>query len=791
MLSDLRYAFRQLAKSPGFTIVAVLTLALGIGANTALFSLINGVLLKPLPYPHADRIVQVWEPADQGKWNVVAPGVFLDWKKQSGTFEYLAAFMEGDFILTGTGEPEQVHGVRMSANGLNILAVVPPIGRGFALDEDRPGKERVVILTDGLWRRRFSADPKIVGHTVRLNDENYTVVGVLSPRALPWNGPEFIIPYVFTPEETKNYGGHYLKVFGRVKPDMGLEQASAELTAISKRSSETNPEPWKLWTVKIVSLQDELSGRIKQPLLVLLSATGVVLLIACANVANLLLAKASGRQQEIALRVALGATRGRIVRQLLTESVLLSVLGAAAGGVLAFWGVDILAHAASSRLSQVMEVGIDFRVLACALTAAVITGVGFGTIPALCVSRPDLQQSLKQGGRNSLGGENSTRSVLIISEIALALMLLVGAGLLLRSFFRLSNVSPGFDASNVLTLEVTLPEVKYPDARRAAFFEQIVERIAVLPGVETAGIAGSLPIVGSTTGTGFTINGRADAPPGGHHVVIDFCTPDYFRAMGIPLLRGRFFSRKDSATRTRVVLINEALAHKHFANEDPVGQHLHAGDEDWEIVGVVGDVRQRGLNQLPGPVFYRPPEFSPGKSGTLVVRTKVPPLTLAKSVREAILEIDPQQPAANVRAMKEIVTGSLAGSRFIFNMLGLFAATALALAAIGLYGVIAYSVTQRTREIGIRLALGGSRQAVVGLVLRQGIKLASIGVILGIAGALGVTRLLGNLLYETNPMDPGTFGGVVLVLLMAAMLASWLPARRAANVDPMVALRSD
>ena len=793
-MSDLKFAIRQLLKNPGFTAVAVLTLALGIGANTAIFSVVDGVLLKPLHYDQPGQLVQVWEAPSPGKRNSVSPGVFLDWKQQSVTFDSLAAFNNADLNLTGTGEPERLNGLRMSARGLDVLRARPLLGRTFAPGEDQPGQDKVVVLTHRLWQRRFGGETNAIGHTIRLNEETYSIIGVLPPEFLPFPDREFVIPYVFDPSWANKRDGHWLRVLGRVKPNVTIEQGQAELNAISERSRALYPVWKKDWGATVVPMREQITGAIKPTLLVLLGAVGCVLLIACANVANLLLAKASARQKEMAIRSALGASRWRVVRQLLAESVLLSLVGGLVGLLLAFWGVGALNQLGAVNMPRAHEVSLDIRVLGFALFVSFLTGIAFGLAPAAQASKRDLNANLKEGGRGSPGGDrNRVRSGLIVSEVALALILLVGAGLLLNSFVRLSKVSPGFNPQQALAMQLSLSEKKYADdARRTAFFAQIVERIEALPGVAAAGLSLTLPLADVPPDAFFTISGRVGGPQPGYAADFDFCTPHYFRAMGIPLTRGRLFEERDVASAARVAIINEALARQYFPNEDPLGQHFTLENDTWEIVGIVGDVRLRGLAETVRPLFYRPQSFGWAYwniRGNLVVRTSVAPRGMAESIRQAILGVDPDQPVTNVRTMEDVIAASVLQRRFILMLLGLFAAAALLLAAIGLYGVIAYAVSQRTREIGIRIALGATRSDVLGLVLRGGMQLAAIGILLGVVGALGLTRVLINQLYEIKPTDPLTFVGVSLVLLFVALFASWLPARRASRVDPMEALR--
>ncbi|MCC7376765.1 MAG: ABC transporter permease [Verrucomicrobiales bacterium] len=799
MSSDLKFAVRQFRKHPGFTLVAVLTLALGIGANTTVFSIVNSVLLKPLPYDDPGKLVQVWEAPAPGQRNWASPGAFLDWKEHSTVFEGLSLLDRRELNLTGDGNPERVSGVGMSAVGLTILRARPLLGRVFASDEDAPGKDQVIVLGHGFWQRRFGGDPSVVGRTLRLNDQSHTVIGVLAPTVLPWGPADFVVPIGVQPNDINQRGSHWLQVFGRLEPGETVERAGTELSQIAARLRPLYPA-WKQgWGATLVPLHEQVTGDSKPTLLVLFGAVGCVLLIACSNVANLLLAKSSGRRKEMALRTALGAGRGRIVRQLLTESVLLALTGAALGLLFAFWGVGAIQRLNATNLPRAQELGLDLRVLGFAVLVSLCSGVLFGLAPILQSTRLNLNDALKEGARTSgAGPQNRVRHGLIIAEVALSLVLLVGAGLLLNSFVRLTHVPPGIDPRNVLTLQVTLPEKRYPDAlRRTDFFMRTLDRIQALPGVQAAGVIGRRPVGGGSMDTTFSIVGRSDAPPNGHGIDFDYCTPDYFQAAGIPLLKGRAFTRDDMTGSRRVILVNEALVRRHFPAQEPLGQRIHMDvstgtiDEGWEIVGVVGDVRQHGLGKDVQPCVYRPQSFSFMVHGNLLVRTAGPPLTMAEAVRDAVLEIDPNQPVANIRTMEDALSSSLGQQRFVLMLLVGFAGIALLLAAIGLYGVIAYAVTQRTRELGIRMALGANRRDVLALIVSQGMKLVAGGLVLGLVGAIGLTRVLHRMLYGIKPTDPATFAGVSLVLLAVALFACWLPARRASRADPMVALRSE
>ncbi len=795
---DLSFGARMLLKNPGFTLIAVLTLALGIGANTAIFSIVNGVLLKPLPCEQPDKLVQLWEAPRVGVLGAASPGAFLDWKEQSTSFESLSLLLDIDLNLTGEGEPERISGAKMSAGGLQILRARPMLGRLFAPDEDQPGKDKVIVLTHRLWQRRFGGDTNIVGRAIHLSDQGYTVIGVLPPSFLPWDRPEFIIPGAVAPEEANQRAAHWLGIFGRLKSDLTVEQARAEITALSARLKPLYPAHKKDWVVNIAPMQEMMTRDIKPTLLMLLGAVGCVLLIACANVANLLLAKASARRREIAIRAALGAGRWRVIRQLLTESALLAMIGAMIGLLLAFLSVDAISHLTAVNLPRVQEIRLDLRVLGFALCVSLLSGLAFGLTPALQASKPDINETLKESGRGSQGSvRNGVRSSLIVSEVALALILLIGAGLLLNSFFRLSNVSPGVNPKNALIMQISLPDKKYPNAeRRAAFFQQAAERIENLPGVDAAGVTRTMPLAGFAPSAYFSIIDRSGRPESSYMTDFDFCTPGYFRAAGIPLRAGRLFDQGDRPGAARAVIINETLARQYFPNENPLGKLIHlevfAGkiDEGWEIVGIVGDVRQRGQAKEVRPCVYRPQAFSfSGGDGHIVIRTARAPLAMADSARKAILEVDPSQPVANIRTMEDALGASVAERRFITILLGGFAAASLLLTAIGLYGVIAYGVSQRTHEIGVRIAMGAQARDVLQLVVGHGMKLALIGVSLGLIGSLALTRLLKALLYGVSATDPVTFAVVASLILGVALLACFIPARRAAKVDPLVAIR--
>ena len=790
-MGDVRYAVRQLAKAPGFTAAAAATLALGIGANTAMFSVVSGVLLTALPYEEPTRLVQVWEAPRHGQQNSVSAGVFSDWAAHHAAFEGLAALAGVELNLTGAAEPERISGLRMSPSGFQVLRARPLFGRTFAPDEDQAGKDKVVVLTYQLWRRRFGADPGIVGGAIRLNGESHTVVGVLPRAFLPWDKPEFVIPLVLTAQQTAHRSNHWLRVVGRLKPGISLAQAREDLLAVSGPFRPLYPAWKRDWGVTVVPMHEQLTGDIKPVLLVLLGAVGLVLLIACANVANLLLARASARRKEIAIRLALGATRGRVIRQLLAESVTLALLGAAIGLLLALAATTAIRRAAAANLPRVQEIGVDWRVLGFAMFVSVATGIVFGLVPALHASRSGPNESLKDGMRGSTGGRSRTRDALVVAEVALALVLLAGAGLLINSFVRLLHVSPGFDPRGALALHLSLPDQRYPPGeKQLAFTEGVLERIRALPGVEAAGAIMTLPLASWPTDTLITIPGRSGPADGAYPCDFDFTSTGTFRALGLRLTRGRAFDAHDTAASARVAIVNEAFVRAHCPTGEVLGQRIGERGEAWEIVGVVGDVRMRGLAVGVRPMLYRPLAFSPFSNRTLVLRTHagISPRALIAPARQAILTADPEQPV-QARTLEEVVAASLAQRRLILVILALFAGAAVLLAGVGLYGVIAYTVSQRTQEIGIRMAIGATRSDVVGLFVGEGLRLTGVGVALGVVGAVALVRLLASQLYGIEPTDPATLAAVTLLLLLVAFGASWLPARRAARVDPMQALR--
>jgi putative ABC transport system permease protein len=802
---DLRYGVRLLVRSPGFTATAVLCLALGIGANTAIFSVVDAVLLKPLPYQDPDRLLMLWEKPPGGGNNVVSAANFRDWSDQNRVFEGMAAIATDSFNLSGVEEPENVPGKRVSANFFALLGPKPALGRTFLPEEEQTGKDKVVVLSYNLWQRRFGGDPHLIGKPITLNSRKYTVVGVMSSyftRDLP---AHLWIPLAF---ETKqpNREFHFLEVLARLKPGVTLGQAQAEMDIIAQSIAQQYPKTNRNWGVTLQPFRDQIVARdLRQSLLVLLGAVGFVLLIGCANVANLMLARGASRQKEVAVRAALGAGRSRLIRQFLTESALLAMVGGSLGFLLAYWLVDLLtAVMPPFTLPSEAEVAVDQRVLLFTLGVSLLTGILFGLAPAWQTTKPHLNESLKEGGRSSTAslGRYRFRSWLVVAEVALALVLLVGAGLLIHSFWRLHQVRPGFRSDKVLTMAMTIPRTKYSQAEQvAAFYRQTLQRVEALAGVERAAVSSTLPLRGWNIGMPFSIEGRAaQAAAELQGALFQIISPGYFQAMGIPLLKGRGLTEQDTSQAPHVAVINQVMVSRFFAKEDPIGKRLMtesliSGREQlgptvlWEIVGIAGNVKDSGLREQESPAIYVPSAQSPWPFMSLAVRTRTDPVGMVSAVKSAIREVDPDQPVTDVKTMDQIVAESLSQPRFWVMLLGLFAVIAWVLAAVGIYGVLSYSVTERTHEIGIRMALGAERRDVLRLVIGQGMVLILMGVGIGLAGAFGLTRLMSSLLYSVTATDPVTFLVVSLLLTAVACLACYIPARRATKVDPMVALR--
>jgi predicted permease len=805
-LRDIKYGTRMLLKSPVFTVVAILALALGIGANSAIFSVVNAVLLRPLPFQNPQQLITVLS-RDEGDNSVSSALSFLniaDLRDQTQTFSHVAAYSNTSSFLIGGDEPDRLRGAIVTADVFPLLGVNPAIGRTFTRDEDKQGGPNVIVLSHQLWQRRFGADLKIVGQEIKLSSGSFTVLGVMPERfqfPVQENKAEFWMPLMSSVEQAtlESRGSVWLQVVARLKPGVSIQQAQAESNTIARRLSAQYPETNTEVGYALKSLHENLVGDVRPALFVMLGAVGFVLLISCANVANLLLARASGRQKEVAIRTALGASRMRVIRQLLTESMLLSLVGGTLGLLLALWGVDLLVAASPADIPRVSEIGLDVRVLIFTAAITLLTGAVFGLAPALQASKTDLTESLKEGGgRGSTEGlrRNRVRSALIVSEVALSLVLLVGAGLMIQSFWRLMNVSPGFDSDKLMTADVVMRRSKYGEGvQRAAAYQDALQRVAAVPGVQAAAAIYPLPLGGSFEAYTFSIEGRPPAAPG-QTPAADYrlVSPDYFRTMGIQLLKGRFFTDSDHKDAPHVMIINESFARKHFANEEAVGKRITASDGDdtppREIIGVVADVRHAGLDAEAGAEYYVSYLQTPPPSRlTIVARTSGDPASLAGTLRGAIRQSDQEMPVYNLRTMDQLLAQSVARRRFNMTLLGTFALVALVLASIGIYGVMSYSVTQRTHEIGIRLALGAQTSDVLKLIVRQGMLLVSIGVGLGLMIALLVTRVMDSLLYGVSATDPLTFGAITLLLAAVAFLACYLPARRATRVDPMIALR--
>jgi putative ABC transport system permease protein len=798
LLKDVRYGIRNLLKNPTFTATALITLAIGIGANSTIFSFVNGILLRPLPYPQSERLVVINETAlKQGipSMSISFPN-FLDWRAQNRVFEDISAFGTGSsFSLTGAGEPERLRGASVSQGTFELLRVAPVLGRTFTPDEDKPKQDAVVILGNGLWQRRFGSDSQIIGKTVIINSRQRTVVGVMPPGfKFPENAELWIPLGLDTTMFTRT--DHGLSSIARLKDGVNLVQAQAEMDVIAHRIEEQNPVTNEGLGVTISGLHTVLAGDYRKALLILLGVVGFVLLVACANVANLMLARTSARQKEFAVRAALGASRWRIIRQTLTESVVLSVLGAGLGLLLAVWGVKLMLALIPVKLPFWMNFNLDFRVLAFTSGVSLLTALIFGTMPAVFGTRIDLNNTLKEGGRSAnASARHRTRGLLVIAEVALALMVLVGAGLMIQSFMNLRNVGPGFNEKNVLTFSVNLPQAKYTERpQRGEFFRQLLERVRALPGVDAAGATATLPLTGGNWGRSLTVEGYpvlsvGQAPMIQHTVV----TPAYFHTLGIPVLMGRDFTERDSKDAEKVTIVDERLAHEYWPNESPIGKRVRFGppedNEPWHtVVGVVGAVRHAQLDKETRKSVYLPHLQIPVNGLSVVVQAKNP-ANLVAALRGQIREMDPDLPVVDLMTMEEVVSQSVWQNRLYAILFSAFAGIALLLAAVGIYGVMSYSVTQRTQEIGIRMALGAQVKDVLQLVVKGGLALSLIGVAVGIAGALALTRLLRTLLFGVTPTDSVTFIAVSLMLLFVALMACYIPARRATKVDPLVALR--
>ena len=813
MFKELRYAVRGLLKRPAFSVVAVLTLALGIGANTAIFSVVNATLLRPLPFKDPERVVMIWgylpQMAQTADKLPNSAANFLGLKSQSQSFERLAVFRSWSWQLTGGGEPELLRGARVSADFFEAVGAGPMLGRAFTTEEDLPNRAPVAIISHGLWQRHFGGDRNVLGKTIILTGQNAMVVGVM-PEGFQFPGGANMIPglqfalqndvwvpLAFTDEERQRQGNLNLATIGRLKPGVSAAQGEAELRAIQQGL----PLGTIGFTLNVLPLHQQMVGTIRKPLLVLLATVAFVLLIACANIANLLLARATSRQKEIAIRAALGAARKRIVGQLLTESLLLSLTGGAIGLLLAVWGNSLLVSLIPREVPRINDVGVDARILLFTLGVSIVTGLIFGLVPALQASRFDLNQSLKEGVRGMTSGvrHNRLRSLLVVSEIAMALVLLIGAALLMKSFVRLLHVNPGFNPANVLTLDVQLPTVspsRYErNEEQAAFFERVLAQVQALPGVESAGGVVSLPLSGAFESTDVILEGQESEQHDAQRPEADYTsvTPEYFATLQIPLLQGRQFTAQDKSDAPFTIIVNDILAARLWPNENPIGKRLRVGFEDKqrEVIGVVGSIKQTTLDAKARPAMYMPHLQAPTPGLTLLVRTRGEPLSMAAAVRQEVRAIDRDVPVTQVQTMEKVLGASVAQPRFSMLVVGLFAVLALFLSAVGIYGVMAYAVSRRAHEIGVRMALGAGANQVLKLVLKDGMTLALAGIALGLIGAFALTRLMASLLFGIGAKDPATFISVAVFLALIAFIACYIPARRATKVDPLIALRNE
>ncbi|MGA9771425.1 MAG: ABC transporter permease [Blastocatellia bacterium] len=803
---DLRFGARMLLKHPGFTLIAALTLALGIGANTAIFSVVNSLLLRPLPFSEPDKLVQIWEAnVKRGRSEMPAsfPN-FADWRDQNHVFEQVVAYTDGSFNLTGTGESERIRSALVSPAFFSTLGINPILGRVFLPEEDKKNKVFSVVMGQRLWQRRFDSDPNIVGKSINLNGDSFTVVGVIAQNAhlplLPVD-IELWVPVSHGFSFTER-GAHYLQVLARLKLEVTIQQAQSEMDSIANSLAEHYPDSNTNFGIRLVPLQQQIVGDFKTALLVLLGAVVFVLLIASANVANMLLARAATRQKEIAIRMALGAGRARLIRQLLTESMLLAFAGGLVGLLLALWGIDLLVAFSPFDIPRVKEVAIDGRVLGFTLGVSILTGIIFGFAPALQASRPDLNETLKEGGRSASGGigRQRVRSLLVVAEIALSLVLLVGAGLLMRSFIKLQSVNPGFDSRNVLTMQLDLSGPNYKTGTQViAFHNLLLERIKALPGIESASTRSYTPVASDAPFAylSFAIEGVPIDIANRSVAYYNAVSTDYFQTMGIPVLKGRQFDEHDVRKAQNVAMVNETAARRFFPDEDPIGKRVSFNDEnpteqDWAtIIGVVKDTKPRALDGESVAEMYMPYDQQPELGMSLMIRTTNKPETMASAVRSELQALDGNQPVYSIRTLDSVLSESVATPRFRTFLLGAFAAVALILAVVGIYGVISYSVAQRTHEIGIRMALGAEARNIFKLVIGQGMLLTAIGVMIGLTGSFALMRFLSSLLFGVSATDTITFASITALLSLVALLACYVPARRATKVDPMIALRTE
>lgn len=795
VLRDVRFALRQLTKAPGFSTVAILTLALGIGATTAIFSVVNGVLLRPLPYPDPDALVRVHETIPQYGRFSVAPATFLDWRDQNTSFDRLAVYGGSSATFAWSSGPERVPGAVVSWDMFPLLRATPTLGGNFTPEQDAPGGDNVIIISHGLWQSRFGADPQVVGTTVTVNGLPTTILGVMPPDFyFPTRAVEYWMPIALNPSSATR-GGHYLGVVGRLKDGVRIEQANTEMAGISERLGEQYPDASAGESAEVVSLKEQVVGRIRPALITLLIAVGVVVLIACANVANLLLVRASVREKEVAIRTALGAGRQRLVFQMLAESLVLAVVAGVLGLALAYAAIPAIQTLSAGSIPRVADVTIDGTVLAFTLAASMVTGILFGLVPAWQSSRTGTSTVLKEGGRSSVGsGGRWMRNALLVAEVALSVVLLVGAALLLRSFDKLTSVDPGFNPQGVLAFQLALPGTAYPDSEnQISFYDRLLDRLATVPSVTAASSVQTLPMGGGYVLT-VQVSSQPPAKPGeepsAHYRAI---SPDYFKTLEIPLVRGRAFTAQDRADGAPVAIVDEAFVAKHFPNDDPIGERIDIGNgtNGAEIVGIVGNVSYNGLEAEQTPTMYVPQNQAISSSAWVLVRTAGEPAALSQTVRQIVGEFDSTLPTANMNPLTTTVDNSVAQQRFSMLLIVLFGGVALFMASVGLYGVVAYSVSLRNREIGLRMAIGAQPGDVLKMVIGGGMKLAAIGVVLGVVGALALSRLVASMLFEVAPSDPTSYVATAGTLLVIAALACYIPARRAMGIDPMVTLQQD
>ncbi|MEW6209483.1 MAG: ABC transporter permease [Acidobacteriota bacterium] len=814
---DVRYAVRMMLKKPGFAFVAVTVLALGIGANTSIFSVVNSVLLRPLPYENPDQLVVIKSTlptrgiTDSG----ISTPDFREWRNRNTTFQQMAAFSTTSYNLSGSGEPERVSGARVSSNLFSLLGIAPALGRAFTSEEETFGNHRVALISHALWQRRFAADRSVIDQSVTINGEHFTIIGVL-PRGFsyPNRSVDVWTPLSIEPgSENDTRGNYWLSVISRLKPGVPIAQARSEMTSIAEKIDEET-EGIDGMGASVTSLREETVGQVETVLWVLLAAVGFVLAVACANVANLMLARSAARQKEMAIRLSMGATRPQIIRQLLTESLLMGMAGGVIGILIAIWGVDLLVSLSPQDLPRIGEIRPDTTVFAFTLVVSIITGAIFGIVPAVNASRTDINSLLKEGARGSSAARSSLmRNTIVALEVAVSLVLLVGAGLMINSFYRLTRVDPGFKTERTLTMLISLPRARYPEAKpelTAGFFDHLITRARALPGVESVGATTSMPLTNSGWGKLFWVEGRPRPASIEEVPIIQYSqvSVDYFQTISVPLVKGRYFDEKDGRDTARVAIINEALANQVFGEEDPLGKLIFPGVPEemippglfptgfrfprFTVVGVVRDVQKNGIASQVRPEMYT--LHIQGAQNTanamyLAVRTSGDPMSIVGAIRSQVTSLDKEQAISEVATMDQLLANSLAQSRFTALLLGIFASVALLLATVGIYGVISYSVAGRTHEIGIRMALGAASGNILRMIIGQGMATVSIGVGLGLAGAFAVTRLMESLLYEVTATDPFTFGAITLLLCGVALAACYIPARRAMRVAPTVALR--